>query len=510
MPPVDQKNKLPSGAVETPAETLARSKAMLEPKVSANDLVNPPAKVNPPVPQVPTNDGSTTANLVSNVTDNTQNYITAQSAEAAKARELAGLLGNQTFDGQGQRTALGEQYGLPQNLARLTDIQTQLAKANTASDVQKVRIASAAGQTLGQGQRELTQQDRENAVRTAGLAAEAAVLQGNIETASTLVNQAMSDYYNDRQLQNQNMIQQLDYYSGIADKQTAQLLEQEKRKYEADQKQVQRVLDTVDAAMASGAATAEDMRILTNPKATDEERLAVAQGVVARGAGQMRDLDIQAQQASIANSYSAISDRNRRFDLDLMKFEQSTIDAVREEQKKAATEAEAQAIENKAKGDKALSMLASINELSTHPGFNASVGPNPLARTNYGLLTGFWKESFTGDKSSFKSEVERLANTLTLENMDLLKGPATDKDVEIVAASMSRLKNMDVTEESYAQELGRLQQAAQRIVDEVGATPEQLQYYGLADEATISEADAVWGTPSTYASPIQIGASVSF
>ena len=45
------------------------------------------------------------------------------------------------------------------------------------------------------------------------------------------------------------------------------------------------------------------------------------------------------------------------------------------------------------------------------------------------------------------------------------------------------------------EELGRLQAAAQRIVDEVGVTPEQLQYYGLADTGTIQEADAVWGDP---------------
>lgn len=275
---------------------------VVQPTVSASEIANPPAKVTPPVPQVNTNTGTATSGLVDNVTTNTQTFIQAKSDEAAKAKELADLLGTQDSSAADQRQGLNDQYGVTGNLARLTDIQTQLTKANTASDLQKTQITSAAGQTLGQGQRELTQQDRENAVRNAGLAAEASVLQGNIETAGTLINNAMSDFYSDRTLKNQNMIQQLDYFSGIADKQTAQLLDQEKRKYEEDQAKVKDVKETVNAAIASGAATAEDMRALTDPTATDEDRLAIAQSVVARGATQMMNLDMAQKSASIRAS----------------------------------------------------------------------------------------------------------------------------------------------------------------------------------------------------------------
>lgn len=144
-----------SVGMETVDETVKRAKAMLKPTVSANEIANPPANVQPPIPGVSTNDGSRTNNLVNNVATNTQNFITSESEAAQKRDELAGLLGNQTFDASGQRTQLGEQYGLPANLARLTDIQTQLAQANTASGVTKTRIEGAAGQTLGQAQRRL-------------------------------------------------------------------------------------------------------------------------------------------------------------------------------------------------------------------------------------------------------------------------------------------------------------------------------------------------------------------
>jgi len=248
----------PLQAVST-ATANASTNQSIQPSVSANDIANPPAPVTPPAPVVNTNDGSRTANLVNNVANNTQEFIASESAEAAKARELAELLGTQTFDASGQRTQLNEQFGVPANLNRLTDIRTQLTQANTASGLTKVDIAGG-GQSLTQGQRELTQEDRENAVRTAGLAAEAAVLQGSIETASTLINQAMSDFYQDRQLTNQNMINQLNYFQGIADEQTSQLLAQEQRVYEQDQTNILRAQSMVDSAVSSGYLSGSELQ----------------------------------------------------------------------------------------------------------------------------------------------------------------------------------------------------------------------------------------------------------
>lgn len=268
------------GAVANIAKEKKKRDA-IKPSVTADEISNPPAPVTPPVPQVNTNDGSRTSGLVDNVATNTEGFITAQSEEAKKAKEISSLLGSQTFDGAGVRADMGDQYGLPANVARLNDIQTQLAKANTKSDLNKVNIASG-GQGAIQGQRSITLEDRQNAVRTAGLAAEASVLQGNIETASTLINQAMSDYYSDRQLQNQNMITQLNYYSGIADEQTSQLLEKEKRKYEEDQATIKRAQTLVDSAVSSGYLSGDDLQsvlAITDPSAQAEQ----AQIIIARG-----------------------------------------------------------------------------------------------------------------------------------------------------------------------------------------------------------------------------------
>lgn len=259
---------MPPQTIENPAKVLAdvqaratqlqnqqntrRQERALEPTVSANDLATPTTPITPPPPQVNTNDGSRLNGLIGNVANNTQTFIQAQTEEAARAREIADLLGNQTFDGAGERERMGREFGLPQNLARLQDIQTLLAQKNTASAEKKVNISTGAGRTELDVNRVLDQEDRKNAVRTAGLAAEAAVLQGNIETASTLVSQAMNDYYADRQLRNQNMLQQLNYFQGIADEQTSQLLKQEERKYQEDQANITRAQSLVDAAVSAG------------------------------------------------------------------------------------------------------------------------------------------------------------------------------------------------------------------------------------------------------------------
>jgi hypothetical protein len=276
--------------METVDETVARAKKLIQPTVSANELVNPPAKVTPPVPQINTNTGARTAGLIDTTATNTEGFIQAQSEEATKAKELATLLGTQTFDGAGERANLTEQFGVTADTKRLKDIQTQLAKRNVQTELQKAQ-ATEGGAGAIQSQRALNLADKQAAIRDAGLAAEANILQGNIETASTLINNAMSDYYQDRQLDNQNKIQQLEYFSGIADDQTAQLLQKEQRKYEEDQKKVERVLNTTDAAVVSGVATTDEIKQLSDPTITDETRLRVAQSIVARKAQQEFNLD---------------------------------------------------------------------------------------------------------------------------------------------------------------------------------------------------------------------------
>lgn len=463
----------------------------IKPTVTADQLVTGAEKINPPAPVVNTNDGSQTAGLVGATANNTQQFITSQSENARKRDEMAQLLGGQTFDASGQRQALTEQYGLPDTLTRLTDIQTQLSSANTASGLRKVNIESG-GQGAIQGVRSLTQEDRENAVRNAGLAAEASVLQGNIETASTLINNAMQDYYSDRTLKNQNMIQQLDYFSKIADDETAQLLEQEKRKYEADQEAVKEVKDSIRTAMQNGA-TAQEMRQFTDPSIDDATKLALAQTITARGANEIRQMEMEqaelqqqatrasiaASQASTANIYDQIRARQT---------------ALREAVGQATTAKEAEAIKREADSDQALSIKTLASELLDEKGFGAAVGVG-FKKTLVGAIPFVSGDAIAGTaRADFEAKAKRLGNLLTIDNLKLMSGVLTDKDIEILASAGSNLGNFDISEKAYKEEVNRVIGVMDRTIDNNGITSEQAIFWGVLDENDVGTFNSLWET----------------
>ena len=331
MPPTTQRPTItPEG--KAAAERIAANRAERNANptsVTADQLSQPVTPVTVPQPQVaettPVND-----NMIKGVGENTQNIIAAQTQEAADLKALRDQQAQ--IAGEGTLSELfssqQEQFGIPQNMKILQDLQLQLSDIDTGSNLTQSRIAAAPGQTAGQAGREITQEQRENAVRRAGTAARAAIIQGNIETASALVSQAVQTAYQDRTLRNSNLINQINSLQGVVDGQTSQLLEADKREYEADQAVIQRVADAVDDAMNSGAATQEDIRTLTDPKLSDEDRLAAAQGIVSRGQTQMRDLEVQSQEANIrqsnasaANSFDSI--RSRKLNDELAQSERA-------------------------------------------------------------------------------------------------------------------------------------------------------------------------------------------
>ena len=288
MTPEDQAVQDTLTKAKTQAEALQVSaKALSEP--SKVPTLTPPAIATPP--------RTGTADAVSRDIDQIVQADTEEARTLRQKRTEFAQLGNLGTLGDFQQQQL-ETFGVPESTRQLKDIQLQLADIDTSSDLTKTQISGAAGQTIGQAQREVTQEDRENSVRRSGLAAQASVLQGNIETARSLVNDAVNVAYQDRTLANNNLLNQIDDLSGTVDAQTQQLLDQKKTETEAEQAKIQEVKDSVNAAMVSGA-TPEEVAQLTDINATDDTRLALAQGIVARGATEERGLDVAIKQAQL-------------------------------------------------------------------------------------------------------------------------------------------------------------------------------------------------------------------
>lgn len=291
----------------------------LQPEILADDLANPPADfmLTDPQPEGPLRSNPT----IGAVRGETDNLIAAQTKEAeqlAKLRDERAAFGLQQSLGD-YRTDLNKQFELPENLRQLKDINLQLADMQEQSDFKKVDIAGGPGQTLGQAYREVTQEDRRFAVRSSALAARAAVLQGNIETASALIDDAVNTAFQDRQLNNQNIRDQITDLSGVVSEQTQQLLDARQRELDAEDARIEELKGNISAALLAGASTSEVAQ-LTGDRLTDDQKLALAQSIQAREArfdiGQERELrTAQINSANRANQGGANSDLDRRLKL---------------------------------------------------------------------------------------------------------------------------------------------------------------------------------------------------
>lgn len=259
----DNQSSIPQSSEGAPnVPTLSSPTLTPESTISADALSSPTPQVAVPEPMVAP---EPTTTVSENVAENTQELIAADTEEAKRVKELReeqqALLGG---DSLGTMFTEGlEDQLVPETRQRLQDVMLQLNDLNVQSGVTKERIKGAGGQTLSQAGREVTQEDRENAVRSSGLAAEASILQGNIQTAVSLVNQSVQYAYQDRVFQNQNLSNQINSLQGVVDDQTQQLLDQAQREYEQDNFQISQAVSSVNSAVASGFASADDVAAMT-------------------------------------------------------------------------------------------------------------------------------------------------------------------------------------------------------------------------------------------------------
>ena len=207
-----------------------------------------------------------------------------------------------------RRNALLEFGVTPAAIQELADIELQLADRATASGVTQERIRGAAGQTQAQAQREITQEQREEAVRSAGLAARAAVLQGNINTGRQLANDAVNIALQDRQFQANARLQQINDLKDVVDEETRQLLVAEGREAQAELANIQELKTNISAAITAGAEQSE-IATMNDPNVPDAEKLALAQSVIGREAGIDRELERESLRASASASNALASQR---------------------------------------------------------------------------------------------------------------------------------------------------------------------------------------------------------
>lgn len=446
----------------------------MEAVLNAQDLVNPieaPTIPTPDVPETPSEFVQRSGIIQANTEESQQrDQVFSQLQESGNTPSF-----ENEFQGQ------LNQFGTPDAVNSLRDVQSQLAKLNTSFDIQGSQIAD--GNSIGQAQREVSQNDRERAIRTAGLSAQAELLQGNIQTAQSIARDTVNFAFQDEQLRLNQLGKQYDALQDRVSGQEAQLLEQRRNELEQEQANLANLQSNVESAIASGGASPSDMAVLTDTNRSREERLALAQQIVARTTAGDRQRDIAVKNAQLRNA-------NRK---------QTSVVEVGGSKQLINTQT-GEVIATYGQGDlegvepmtqqQEFSETKSVNEiagLTDHEGLNSAVGPIALARVPVG-------DAF-GAKDDFIGSVENMVKNLTLltyaeaKEQGLTFGAMSQGEWDILAQSATKISQWreyedddptkqvvgyDVNETAFKGELDSLTQFAKLGFINKGGDPESV------------------------------------
>jgi hypothetical protein len=458
------------------AQSELNKKRGIQPTVSANELANPSPKLNlttPPAPTIP--------DRVNTTINNTLGSIRSQSETAKRLQEEQAAF--QTFtDGQSGFDIQNEQlqrFGVtPDVLQELKDIELQMGEMGALSRGREKAIAGGKGQTLAQGAREIAQENAEleNAIYMSGLAARANVLQGNINTGRQLANDAVNIALQDRTFQANAKLQQISQLKEVVDEEQRQLLVAEERKYEAELSTIKELKENVSQAIVSGASQSE-IATMNDPNTPDADKLALAQSVVARNAQQDIALDRQAKQANIANIYDQINSRAV---------------AAREAVLTAGSEQEKVQLQKVAGSEKALEIKKLASDLKETAGLSSAVGFG-FKKSLVGSIPFVSGDAVAGtNRANFEASAERLSNLLTLDNLKLMTGVLTDRDIQLLATAGSNLSNLNMSEQAYKAEIDRIIGTMDRTINNNGITQEQAVFWGGLTNDDVTTLDSLW------------------
>ena len=308
------------------------------------------------------------------------------------------------------------------------------------------------------------------------------MLQGNIETGRSLARDAVSIALADRQFKANAMIQQINDLKEIVNEETRQMLVSEERTYQEEIRTIQRTEKAVDMAMASGAATGNDVRFLTDANTSAEEKLAMSQLIIANASKQERDINLAVKAEQLANLRKPTV-ITRDTDLIEVNGQKQLIDTQTGE---VIASFGADVPNDEIQKAQKTQFATTIDGLSGHPGLSKAVGPSALGR-----FTPFRADVLTGQVSDFTGSVENVVKTLTLntyaeaKERGLTFGAMSEGEWRILGESATKLaqwrRERDdgsiyyaISEKAFKQELDTLGQYAKADAIRSGADPAQV------------------------------------
>lgn len=324
------------------------------------------------------------------------------------------------------------------------DIQNQ---AEQQAYLQQTRNIGGYTQTAQTGGMEDI--NRANAVKKLNLAAEAAILTGNIDQAKTLSEQSIKAKYGDVQTlidQNKALYERNKDMLSNAEKKAAEkknyILAQQQKELDkkiADEKAISDMI--VEATPNAPTSVIANARKLAESGAS---RLAVAQSLGVYGGDylktQLLKAQIDTEKAQKAKYYA---------DIDKIKSEMITKGLP------ATTQ-------NIAKVEASQSVYDLANELKTLAGKGGAVGFG-IKKSIVGSIPFVEGTAIAGtERANYEAKFKQLKDTLASANLDKLKGAMSDKDIEFLR-NIGTALSLDMSEESFDKELEKVAQTMANV-----------------------------------------------
>ena len=415
-------------------------------------------------------------------------------AEKNQSRtDFSSLVANRTGL-EGFSLQADQEAGVFEADSALQNINNELRTEQLARRRSNELITSTGGQSKGQAQSQINNVNRDSYSKQADMAIVQLAAQGRFNSASALADRKANAMF--EQEQNQIDAAKITYednkdlYNKAEQREFETALTDRTNRVQAEKEQMQAVQKLALQAQMDGAPPDIVSEMMKSKTLADASAL---------GGQFVGALDREQQRASTAQSRSSIAANYASIDLAERKFnyaqQKDALDAELKTMVDAGSLTEEAAAKQK-DVESALRLKDLVGQIRGHAGFNLSVGSIGSRIIGFeGGAAGQLYNFLSGQGQGFDALYDQLTNTMTLDNLNLMSGVLTDKDIEILSGAATRLRKT-TTEAEFLNTLSEIEGNLDRSVEEVGITPEQARFYYGADEETMMEVDNIWGDPA--------------
>ena len=367
------------------------------------------------------------------------------SSEEEAAKRLISDLGQR----DDYTAKLEDAYGLSDLESKLSGISSQISAENRLAPARLLaaeKDAEGTGLTMASLSTRLSNRERDNAIRSLTLAAEADIIQGRVQAAEARINRAVDAKFKPMEAELDLRKFNLDRIDQMMTRTEAKLSAEQQRKYDQQKSKIEK--DEADLA-----ATKQGIQAISTTIAKNGAPQAAINGVLQattvedaiKAAGQylqdpMLQLDMELRRQQIVNA--KVDNQVKLASLEAArnaangKTDKDGNPLVSTPDGKLMTESEYEAAQE---------LVNALNEVKNSD--KKGMGALGIAWSHIPLVKSASKD--------YRKDLERLKGLLTLDDTDKLTGVLSESDMALLRSSASTL-SLDQTGSAFDGELARI------------------------------------------------------